>query len=38
MRYIIDETYYDPETGPILYYAGNEGNIWDFYDNSGFMT
>lgn len=38
MRYLIDETYWDPENGPILFYAGNEGDIYGFYDNSGFMT
>jgi hypothetical protein len=38
MRYLVDDTYWDPETGPILFYAGNEGNIYSFYDNSGFMT
>ena len=38
MRYLIDDTYWDPETGPILFYAGNEGDIYSFYDNVGFMT
>ena len=38
IRYLVDSTYYDPETGPILFYAGNEGDIYSFYDNSGFMT
>lgn len=38
MRYLIDRTYWDPETGPILFYAGNEGDIYSFYDNTGFMT
>jgi pimeloyl-ACP methyl ester carboxylesterase len=38
MRYLIDDTYYDPATGPILFYAGNEGDIYGFYNNSGFMT
>ena len=38
MRYLIDETYWDPATGPILFYAGNEGDIYGFYDNSGFIT
>lgn len=23
---------------PILFYAGNEGDIWDFYDNTGFIS
>ena len=38
IRYLVDDTYWDPETGPILFYAGNEGNIYSFYDNTGFMT
>lgn len=38
MRYLIQKDYWDPETGPILFYAGNEGDIYSFYDNSGFMT
>ena len=38
MRYLVDDTYWDPKTGPILFYAGNEGNIYSFYDNTGFMT
>jgi hypothetical protein len=31
LRYLVDETFWDPLTGPILFYAGNEGNIYDFY-------
>ena len=38
MRYLIDDTYWEPETGPILFYAGNEGDVYSFYDNVGFMT
>ena len=38
MRYLIDETHWDPATGPILFYAGNEGDISSFYDNTGFMV
>ena len=38
MRYLVDDTYWDPETGPILFYSGNEGDIYSFYDNTGFMT
>ena len=38
MRYLVDTQYYNNETGPVLFYAGNEGDIWTFYNNSGFMT
>lgn len=38
MRYFVDASYWDPQTGPILFYAGNEGRLENFYDNSGFMT
>ena len=38
IRYLVDDTHWDPETGPILFYAGNEGNVYSFLDNSGFMT
>jgi lysosomal Pro-X carboxypeptidase len=44
IRYLIDTQYWtasqgDPnKTRPILFYAGNEGDIWGFYENSGFMT
>lgn len=38
MRYLVDRTYFDPVNGPILFYPGNEGDVWTFYDNSGFMT
>lgn len=42
MRYIVDDQYFKNTTSgnlrPIFFYCGNEGDIWDFYDNSGFMT
>lgn len=38
MRYLVDDTYFNEETGPIIFYAGNEGDVWTFFDNSGFMT
>lgn len=38
MRYIINAQYWEPKVGPILFYAGNEGDIWGFYENSGFMV
>ena len=38
MRYLVDTTYYDETNGPIIFYAGNEGDIWTFFENSGFMS
>ena len=38
MRYLVDTTYYNKTDGPIIFYAGNEGDIWTFFDNSGFMS
>lgn len=44
MRYLIDDQYYNAAVNdttkprPILFYCGNEGDIWGFYENSGFMT
>ena len=38
MRYLVNKSHFDASTGPILFYAGNEGDIWSFYDNTGFMT
>lgn len=38
MRYLVDRTYFNEESGPIIFYAGNEGDVWTFFDNSGFMT
>ena len=38
MRYILDTSNWNQTSGPILFYAGNEGGIWNFYNNSGFMT
>ncbi len=37
MRYLYDTTYFDREKGPIIFYAGNEGDVWTFWDASGFM-
>ena len=34
MRYLVDDTYFDEENGPIIFYAGNEGDVWTFFDNS----
>lgn len=43
IRYIMDDQYAHPPSAgnyshPILFYAGNEGDIWDFYDNTGFIS
>lgn len=38
MRYLLDETYIAGGIECILFYAGNEGGVYTFYDNSGFMT
>lgn len=38
MRYLVQEDYWDPRSGPIFFYTGNEGSIWNFYNNTGFMT
>jgi pimeloyl-ACP methyl ester carboxylesterase len=38
MRYFVDAQFWDPKNGPILFYAGNEGKLENFYDNTGFMT
>jgi len=38
MRYLVDAQYWNPMSGPILFYAGNEGDIMGFYKNSGFLT
>ena len=42
MQYLVDDQYFKDRSElkprPIFFYAGNEGSIWDFYKNSGFMT
>lgn len=38
IKYLADAQYWDPMTGPIFFYAGNEGDIEGFWDNSGFIT
>lgn len=37
MRYLVDKSKFDAEKGPIIFYAGNEGDVWTFWENSGFM-
>lgn len=38
IRYILNDANNQDKKGPILFYAGNEGSIETFYDNSGFLT
>ena len=37
-KYIIDANHWDPINGVILFYAGHEGEIDNFYKNTGFVT
>jgi len=34
MKYLMNDTYWDFNKGPIFFYAGNEGPIEDFSDNT----
>lgn len=34
LKYLINDTYWDVNKGPIFFYAGNEAPIEDFSDNT----
>jgi len=36
-KYLVNDTWWDADGGPIFFYAGNEGFIEAFAENSGFM-
>jgi hypothetical protein len=31
------DSWFDKENGPVFFYAGNEGDIINFWNNTGFM-
>ena len=37
LRYLVNEDHYDNDKGPVFFYAGNEADIFQFVNNSGFM-
>jgi pimeloyl-ACP methyl ester carboxylesterase len=37
LRYLVNDQYYDNSSSPVLFYAGNEADIFQFVNNSGFL-
>jgi len=38
MRYLYNDESFDVDTGAILFYAGNEADVTNYWDNSGYIT
>lgn len=36
-RYLVNDTWWDKENGPVFFYTGNEGNVEMFCQNTGFV-
>lgn len=36
-RYLVNDDWFNRESGPVFFYAGNEGDIEGFWNNTGFM-